>query len=163
MTDAPEPKRPISSANVAEDEFAQGSRFGIRYRHLTSALLGDTYHVGVAVETLPPGKQSVPAHYHMLEEEHVYVLDGALTVRLGDERHVMNPGDYIVFPAGQQVGHCLINHTDKPCRYIIIGERNPNDVIVYPDSNKVLVRPLGRREIYDRAATRDYWDGETTD
>jgi uncharacterized cupin superfamily protein len=163
LSEPVEPKRPISAASVAEEEFAEGTRFGIRYRHLTSALLGDAYHVGVAIEELPPGKQSVPAHYHMLEEEHLYLLEGALTVRLGDERHVMNPGDYIVFPAGQQVGHCLINHTDKPCRYLIIGERNPNDVIVYPDSNKVLVRPLGRREIYDRAATRNYWDGEKTD
>jgi uncharacterized cupin superfamily protein len=124
--------------------------------------LGDAYHVGVVLEELPPGKQSVPAHYHTQEEEHLYVLEGALTVRLGDERHEMKAGDYVCFPAGQQVGHCLINHTDKPCRYLIVGERNPNDVIVYPDSNKVLVRSLGRREIYDRAAKRNYWDGEKT-
>jgi uncharacterized cupin superfamily protein len=158
-----EPKRPISANSVAPEEFAQGTRFAIRYRHLTAAMLGEAYHVGVALEELPPGKQSVPAHYHMLEEEHLYMLEGALTVRLGDERHEMKAGDYICFPAGQRVGHCLINHTDKPARYLIIGERNPHDTIVYTDTNKVLVRALGRREIYDRAATRDYWDGETTE
>lgn len=156
------PKRPISSENVKWDEFSEGSRFAIRYRHLTSAAVGENYHVGFAVEELEPGKQSVPAHYHMLEEEHVYVLEGSLTLRLGEERHAMKAGDYACFPAGQRAGHCLINESDKVCRYIIVGERNPNEVVVYTDSNKVLVRSLGRREIYDRAATRGYWDGEET-
>ncbi len=156
------PKRPISSENVKWDEFSEGSRFAIRYRHLTSAAVGENYHVGFAVEELEPGKQSVPAHYHMLEEEHVYVLEGSLTLRLGEERHAMKAGDYACFPAGQRAGHCLINESDKVCRYIIVGERNPNEVVVYTDSNKVLVRSLGRREIYDRAATRGYWDGEGT-
>lgn len=156
------PKRPISSENVKWDEFSEGSRFAIRYRHLTSAAVGENYRVGFAVEELGPGKQSVPAHYHMLEEEHVYILEGSLTLRLGEERHSMKAGDYACFPAGQRAGHCLINESDKVCRYIIVGERNPNEVVVYTDSNKVLVRSLGRREIYDRAATRTYWDGETT-
>ena len=156
------PKRPISSENVKWDEFSEGSRFAIRYRHLTSAAVGENYHVGFAVEELAPGKQSVPAHYHMLEEEHVYILEGTLTLRLGAERHAMKAGDYACFPAGQKAGHCLINESDKVCRYIIVGERNPNEVVVYTDSNKVLVRSLGRREIYDRAATRGYWDGEKT-
>jgi uncharacterized cupin superfamily protein len=75
----------------------------------------------------------------------------------------MRAGDYACFPAGQRAGHCLINEGDKVCRYVVVGERNPNEVMVYTDTNKVLVRALGRREIYDRAATRGYWDGETTD
>jgi uncharacterized cupin superfamily protein len=156
------PKRPISSENVKWDEFSEGSRFAIRYRHLTSAAVGENYHVGFAIEELGPGKQSVPAHYHMLEEEHLFILEGGLTLRLGDETHEMKAGDYACFPAGQRAGHCLINNTSKVCRYIIVGEHNPNEVVVYTDSNKVLVRSLGRREIYDRAATRDYWDGEQT-
>ncbi|MBL9097359.1 MAG: cupin domain-containing protein, partial [Alphaproteobacteria bacterium] len=123
------PKRPISSENVKWDEFSEGSRFAIRYRHLTSAAVGENYHVGFAVEELEPGKQSVPAHYHMLEEEHVYVLEGSLTLRRGEERHAMKAGDYACFPAGQRAGHCLINESDKVCRYIIVGERNPNEVV----------------------------------
>ncbi|MBP6010692.1 MAG: cupin domain-containing protein [Alphaproteobacteria bacterium] len=134
----------------------------MRYRHLTSAAIGENYHVGFAIEELSPGKQTVPAHYHMLEEEHIYVLDGSATLRLGAETHQLKAGDYVCFPAGQKAGHCLINNTDNVCRYIIVGERNPNEVVVYTDSNKALVRSLGRREIYDRAATRDYWDGEET-
>ncbi|MFM9863567.1 MAG: cupin domain-containing protein [Micropepsaceae bacterium] len=134
----------------------------MRYRHLTAAAIGDDYHVGFSVEELQPGKQTVPAHYHMLEEEHIYVLDGQVTLRLGEKTYEMRPGDYACFPAGQQAGHCLINDSAGLVRYIVVGEKNKNDVVIYPDSNKVLVRSLGRREIYDRSATRGYWDGEKT-
>ena len=161
-TEEKRPHPPIAAESVAWTEWNEVPRFGMRYRHLTSAAVGENYHVGFAIEELSPGKQTVPAHYHMLEEEHIYVLDGAVTLRLGAETHEMKAGDYVCFPAGQKAGHCLINNTDKVCRYIIVGENNPNEVAVYTDSNKVLVRSLGRREIYDRAATRGYWDGEET-
>lgn len=159
-TEEKPPCPPIAADSVAWTEWNEVPRFGMRYRHLTSAAVGENYHVGFAIEELAPGKQTVPAHYHMLEEEHIYVLDGAATLRLGAQTHQLKAGDYVCFPAGQKAGHCLINNTDKVCRYIVVGEKNPNEVVVYTDSNKVLVRSLGRREIYDRAATRDYWDGE---
>jgi uncharacterized cupin superfamily protein len=156
MTDTP--IRPISSDAVAWDPFERG-KFGSRFKHLTRAAMGDRpYHVGVAIEILPPGKQSCPFHFHMLEEEHVLMLEGECTLRLGDERLVFKAGDYIVFPAGAKVGHCLVNETDRDCRYVVIGENNPNESCVYPDSNKVSNRWLGER--YDRAAQREYWDGE---
>ena len=124
--------------------------------------MGKNYRVGVAIEELEPGRQSAPAHYHMLEEEHVYVLEGALTARIGAGEHEMKAGDYVCFPAGQKAGHCLINDGGATCRYVIVGERNPNEVVVYTDSRKVLVRSLGRRAIFDLGATRGYWDGEAT-
>ena len=156
------PPKPISSRDVAWTEWSDVPRFGLRWRHLTRAAVGEDYRVGVAIEELGPGKQSSPAHYHIFEEEHVYLLEGALTVRIGADAHPMQAGDYVCFPAGQKAGHCLVNESDAPCRYVIVGERNPNDVVVYTDSNKVLVRALGRRAIYDLAARRGYWDGENT-
>lgn len=161
-TDTIAPPKPISSHDVPWTEWSDVPRFGIRYKHLSLAALGETYHVGVAIEELGPGKQSAPAHYHIFEEEHVYILEGALTVRIDAERYPMKAGDYVCFPAGQKAGHCLLNTGDKPCRYVIIGERNPNEVAVYTDTNKVLVRALGRRVILDLAARRSYWEGEDT-
>ncbi|MGJ4855619.1 cupin domain-containing protein [Labrys sp. La1] len=154
--------RPISSHDVAWTEWSDVPRFGVRYRHLTLAAMGEPYHVGVAIEELEPGRQSSPAHFHIFEEEHVFVLDGELTARVGVETHVMKAGDYICFPAGQRAGHCLLNTGTATARYVIIGERNPNEVVVYTDSNKVLVRALGRDAIFDLAAARSYWDGEVT-
>jgi uncharacterized cupin superfamily protein len=156
------PPKPISSLDVAWTEWSEVPRFGVRYRHLSQAAFGDDYRVGVAIEELPSGKQSSPAHYHFVEEEHVYILEGALTVRVGAEAYEMTAGDYICFPAGQRAGHCLINNSDGPCRYVMVGERKPNEVVVYTDSNKVLVRSLGPRALFDLAARRGYWDGENT-
>jgi uncharacterized cupin superfamily protein len=154
------PLKPIRSDDVPWTEWSDVPNFAVRYKHLSLAALGERYHVGVAIEELAPGKQSAPFHYHFLEEEHVYVLEGALTVRIGPDTHDMTAGDYVCFPAGRRAGHCLVNHTATPCRYVIVGERNPNEVAVYPDSHKVLVRQLGR--LFDLDTTRGYWDGEAT-
>src|SRR5262245_7033024 len=124
---------PLSSDSVPWTEWSDVPRFGLRWRHLTIAAAGEDYHVGVAIEELPPSKQSAPAHWHVFEEEHVYILEGELTVRIGAEAYPMRAGDYVCFPAGQRAGHCLLNDGDSPCRYVIVGEHNPNEIAVYTD------------------------------
>jgi len=146
---------PFAIDDVPIEEFSHGERFALRFQQLGE--YGGGSHVGVCIEVLEPGKQSCPAHYHMLEEEHLMILDGALTVRLGDREYPMSVGNYICFPAGQKAGHTLINNGDVPCRYLIIGERNPNEVLFYPDSGRVGVRLAG--EGYRASETMDYWDG----
>jgi hypothetical protein len=76
--------------------------------------MGNDYRVGVGIEELPPGNQSSPAHYHIFEKEHVYILEGALTVRIGTETYEMKAGDYVCFLAGQKAGHRLINNSGAP-------------------------------------------------
>jgi uncharacterized cupin superfamily protein len=44
---------------------------------------------------LPPGSNTLPAHYHTHEEEHVYVLDGTLTLHLGEQTYRLGPGGYV--------------------------------------------------------------------
>jgi len=154
--------KPISSETVPWTEFHPVPNLGIRYRHLTLASMGDDYRVGVAIEELNPGMRSNPAHYHFKEEEHVLVLEGTMTIRFGDERFAVKAGDYCCFPAGLRAGHGFINDSGAVCRYVILGENRPDDIAVYPDSNKVLVKSVGRRAIYDMAALRAYWDGEDT-
>jgi uncharacterized cupin superfamily protein len=115
--------------------------------------------IGISYEELPAGKQSVPFHYHLLEEEHIIALEGEATLRLGESRYRIRAGDYVGFPAGQRVGHCLINESDAPFRFLMIGDHEPNEVCVYPDSAKVMVRGLDRA-IFRDAERLDYWDGE---
>ncbi|MBI2566778.1 MAG: cupin domain-containing protein [Candidatus Schekmanbacteria bacterium] len=150
--------KPVATQDVSWETWAEGTRFGTRFRHLTSAAGVHAYHVGVQIDELEPGKQSCPAHYHLLEEEHLLVLEGRMTLRLGDETHELEAGDYACFPAGQRAGHCLVNNSTAVCRFVTIGERSPNEVCVYTDSHKVMVRALG--EIYDKSAVKSYWDGE---
>ena len=160
-----EPKPPISSDAVEwnADGVRGSSRFGGRSRHLTYAAVGRDYRVGMLIEAPAPGMRLCPKHYHMLEEEHALVLEGEVTLLLGDERYAMQAGDYVCFPAGRKVGHSFMNSGTGPCSYLMIGEHNPNEVCVYPDSNKVMVRALrSEADIFDMSATRRYWDGEET-
>ena len=152
------PHAPIASDSVPWETWSQGVRFGSRYRHLTLAAVGKDYHVGVQIEELEPGRQSSPAHFHLHEEEHVLVLAGEVTLRLGDACHALQAGDYVCFPAGQQAGHCLVNEGTALCRFLVIGEQRKDEVCVYTDSNKVYVRQLG--QVFDRGALLQYWDGE---
>ncbi|WP_374369186.1 cupin domain-containing protein [Dongia sp.] len=162
MTESAGPVRPIASENVPWQVWSDPPNFAQRSRHLSRALLGDRYQIGVAIEELEPGKRSAPFHYHFFEEEHVFVLAGVVSLRLGAATYDMRAGDYVCFPAGQRAGHCLVNNSSETCRYLIVGERNPREVCVYPDSNKVMVRALARNAIFDMAATRNYWHGEET-
>ncbi|WP_027229838.1 cupin domain-containing protein [Phyllobacterium sp. UNC302MFCol5.2] len=149
---------PFAAENVPWEEWSEGSRYGTRFRYLSGH--GGATHVGVALEELAPGMESSLNHYHMLEEEQAFVLAGEMTLRLGDKTYRMKTGDHVCFPAGQKAGHSFFNHSDAPCRFIIIGEKNPNDVIFYPETGRVGVRLMG--EGYDRAAKMDYWQNADT-
>jgi uncharacterized cupin superfamily protein len=162
MADEPVPKpvlRPFNVEDAPWEPWNRGAKFGGRVRVLSNTKR-DGLHVGVVIEELAPGKQSCPFHYHFHEEEHALILEGEVTLRFGTERILMKKGDFMSFPAGQQIGHCFINEGTVPARYLVVGEHKAGEVCVYPDSNKIAVDAI--REIYDRAATRQYWDGEDT-
>ena len=159
-TDRTQVPTPIATDSVAWQGFGEVPNYRSRWRHLTRAAWGPDYRIGVLIEELPPGGRSAPFHYHFREEEHVYILDGTLTLRLGETTHGMGPGDYVCFPARQRAGHCLVNQSDVTARFVVIGQQDRDDVIVYPDSGKVKIRALGAAGILDLAARRGYWDGE---
>jgi uncharacterized cupin superfamily protein len=155
------PKPPICSDEVPWEQMRQGARFGGRLKRLTHAAVGSSYHVGVRIEAPAPGMRLGPTHYHMLEEEHALILEGQVALLLGDERYEMQAGDYVCFPAGRKVGHSFMNSGTAPCSYLMIGERNPNEVCVYPDSNKMAVDALRTEDgVFDMSGVRKYWDGE---
>ena len=45
-----------------------------------------------------------------------YVLDGVLTMRLGDETHALDPGTFVCVPPG--VAHTFSNAGDAPARFL---------------------------------------------
>jgi uncharacterized cupin superfamily protein len=150
---------PFLLEQVPWEEYSHGERFGVRYRSIGD--FGGGTHLGVSMEVLAPGKQAYPMHLHKLEEEHLLILEGKATLRLGDRSFEVAAGSCACFHAGQQAAHALINTSDEPCRYLIIGERHPHDVVVFADSGRVGVKLMG--EGYRKAATMDYWEGEEDD
>ena len=89
--------------------------------------------IGVNLTILPPGKESSMRHFHTLEDELVYVLEGELTLCTDDGEQVLTAGTYAGFPAGARNGHQFINRSDRPVRYLEISNRDPEDRAEYTD------------------------------
>src|SRR5215471_19847614 len=66
---------------------------------------------GVNLLRLPPGAWSAQRHWHVGEDEFVYVLSGevVLVADAGDE--VLRAGDCAGFKAADENGHCLQNRS----------------------------------------------------
>jgi uncharacterized cupin superfamily protein len=125
-------KKPVHESIVPWETWATGTRQEVRGKPLCD--IGGAAKVGVGMMELPPGCDTRPAHYHSREEEHLYVLAGRGTLHLGTDTFALEPGSYVCFPAGQALLHCLENTGDLPLRYLMIGERIANDVVVHePD------------------------------
>jgi uncharacterized cupin superfamily protein len=153
---------PVAVDSLPWEESQQGVRFASRARTLSRTRTPAGLRIGVYVEELPPGKQSCPFHYHLLEEEHILMLAGEVTLRLGDRQVRFAAGEFVSFPAGAPRGHCLVNQSGATARYLVIGDHNPNEVCIYPDSGKVQLRALNRA-VHELGPKRDYWDGERQD
>jgi uncharacterized cupin superfamily protein len=159
MSEPEKPEPPVAIESIPWIDWSEGERFALRYRVLSSTREKGR-KIGISHEELPPGKQTVPFHYHLVEEEHIVALEGEATLRLGDERYTIRAGDYVGFPAGQRAGHCLINEGDQPFRYLMIGDRSPHEIVFYPDSRKVMLRSPERTMFIREGQPLDYFDGE---
>jgi uncharacterized cupin superfamily protein len=152
----------VSMHEVPQEEWQEG-RFGGHEQDLGRA--AGSVRVGLRREVISPGKQSGPLHAHMTEEEIFVVLGGRGTLLRGEERVGVEPGDVAAFPAGTGVAYAFLADPEQELEILSIGERKENEVIVYPDSGKLLVAGIvageGRR--YNRVGRlheADYYDGE---
>ena len=98
---------------------------------------------GVNLSRLKPGAASSQRHWHVHEDELVYVLEGELILVEDGGETVLRPGDAAGWKAGVANGHCLINRTDRDAVYLEIGSRALNEFVDYPDIDMRLER-IGR-------------------
>lgn len=97
--------------------------------------LGEHHGLGISTidfKTIAPGggllvlentfhaKGGPPRHLHLEQDEWFYVLEGEFVIEVGDERHVLRPGDSVLGPrrvphvwayAGDGLGRILIAFT----------------------------------------------------
>jgi quercetin dioxygenase-like cupin family protein len=72
--------------------------------------------VAVVEHTLAPGLLGAPPHRHSNEDETSYVLEGELTVQIGEEIAVLGPGATVVKPRG--LFHAFWNAGREPVRFL---------------------------------------------
>jgi quercetin dioxygenase-like cupin family protein len=70
----------------------------------------------ISETTIAPGFSGPPPHRHRQLHDMFYVLDGVLTMRLGDETHEAPAGSFVCVPPG--IVHTFSNHTDSPVRFL---------------------------------------------
>ncbi|MCY1505203.1 Cupin domain protein [compost metagenome] len=108
-------REPVQARMIAHEE-------GHQVRHPTGAQMnikvfaaetGGSYSLMETV--LPPGGV-VPRHVHDGEDENNFILEGQLTMHIGDATYVATPGSYVVAPRG--VEQCFRNEGSTDCRFL---------------------------------------------
>ena len=102
--------------------------------------LGDAaglQNFGVNLTKLAPGSCSALRHWHTRQDEFIYILSGEVTLVTDEGEQILTPGMAAGFPAGVADGHHLINRSNSEAVYLEIGDRTPNDEVIYPDDDLV--------------------------
>lgn len=110
------------------------SRMGDRAKRRLGDACGLT-KLGVNLVTLGPGGQSALRHWHTLEDEFVYVLEGELVLVTNEQAQKLTAGMCAGYPAGKRDAHHFVNRSQRPARYLEIGPRVDGDRAFYPDDD----------------------------
>lgn len=116
--------------------------------------------LGCGVDTVAPGQQSCPYHFHHTQEEMFIILDGEGTLRVAGEHLPIKAGDVIFIPCGPDYPHHILNTSQQALSYLSISTQERPEVCEYPDSGKLGVFSRGPSFLQRRENGLDYWDGE---
>lgn len=112
--------------------------------------------LGIGFETLVPGKRSAFPHSHKTEEEFIFVLSGTASIWMNGFVHEAKPGDGVAFLPNTNIAHSVINDTDEPLLYVVVGEAADEaneDRVFYP--NHEFRNKQGRKKKF-------FWDDRPT-
>ena len=76
---------------------------------------------------LAPGFPGPTPHVHREMTDMFFVLEGTLTVRLGDEEHEAGPGSFVLAPPG--IVHTFANRSEAPAR--VLNVQSPGGLEQY--------------------------------
>ena len=94
---------------------------------------GGLSQFGVNLVTLQPGDLSSLRHWHTEQDEFLMVTSGVLTLVDDHCETPLGVGDCAAFPAGDANGHHLINTSDAPGTFLVVGTRTPTETGYYSD------------------------------
>ena len=93
--------------------------------------------MGCSLYEVPPGRRAWPYHYHLANEEAIYVLEGSGMLRIGGQEIEVAQGDYVALPTGETGAHQILNNSNEVLRYLCFSTMVEPDIMVYPDSGKI--------------------------
>jgi uncharacterized cupin superfamily protein len=164
--------RVVNLDEVEARAVSKGSRFGAKMKSLGRASEAQT--LGCTHYEIEPGRTAFPLHFHCINAEAIFVLDGEGTLRVGEATVALRTGDWVTIPPGPKYAHQLTNTGSAPLRYLCVSTLKSADIVGYPDSKKVAavagesyasaMRGEQWVRIFAReGSTLDYYDGEAID
>ncbi len=114
--------------------------------------------LGSRIAHLEPGTTFCPMHWHTAEEELFIVWAGEPTLQTPRGDVKLRRGDCVAFPCSERGAHKIRNDGKTMASIIMIANNNSTDACFYPQSNKVLVDPVGL--IVRSEPALSYYDGE---
>ena len=113
-------------------------------RHLKKPLgdIAGLTKLGFHLIEVPIGSASCTFNRHICEEECIYILEGAGTVRIGATVLQVEAGDFIADAAGREV-HDLRNTGFNILKCTIIGQRLDFHIVDYSEQTRRLGRASG--------------------
>jgi uncharacterized cupin superfamily protein len=88
---------------------------------------------GVNLLRLPPGAWSSQRHWHMEQDEFVYIVSGEVVLVTDSGEEVLTAGDCAGFKAGDKDGHHLQNRSNSDAVLLEVGTRTATDSGEYSD------------------------------
>lgn len=119
--------------------------------------LGDWFGLtrfGVNLTRLQPGARSALRHAHATQDEFIYILEGRPTLHTDAGRMELVAGMCAGFRAGTGNAHCLVNESAADVLYLELGDRSPDDAVVYPDDDLAAVQVAGAWVFQRKDGTR---------
>lgn len=127
--------------------------------------------LGYNLTAVPPGKRAFPFHSHQVNEEMIFVLEGAGEVHIGEAVYPIRQGDFVSLLAGnKETAHQVINTGDAELKYLAVSTRLYPEICEYPTSGKFGVmaeipagsdgKPGAFRFVGRAEQSGDYWEGE---
>lgn len=160
----------VNVSQVDWEEHSHGNQFAAKRKRLSANAGAEK--LGASLYEVPPGKAAWPRHYHVANEEALYILSGEGMLECGRNSVEVRAGDWVSLPPGERYVHKLVNTSDDVLRYLCVSTMEQPDVIVHPDSEKMGVF-IGaapgaddneRKHVsYHRVdESLDFWDGENS-
>ncbi|MCW2307080.1 cupin domain-containing protein [Rhodobium gokarnense] len=141
----------MPKVDIEAMEWQGGSSYPSPYRERVAGRvrkrLGDAgglSQFGANLTRLDPGAMSALRHWHQVEDEFVFVVEGEVVLIEDDGETPMTAGDAATFKAGVANGHHFVNRSDRPALYLEVGTRSPTERANYPDDDLAGIKEDGR-------------------
>lgn len=127
----------VQVVNIDDGEWSGEDPDGGRWKRLGEQAGGR--HIGCTLEEIQPGGRPSAYHYHIANEEAMFVIEGEGTLTVPDGEIEIESGDYVAFPVGESGAHAVENTSDGLLRCLFVSTMREPDVTVYPDEGTLHV------------------------